>query len=127
MTEEIPEQRKKLWAALSELYLDTDLRKEDYKRIAAVVINSGYNLAEVRNLLFNEVHPVLRRNLLSVAGEWAGFDDNWLIQMCSKHYNKNQNFQRTLKVRLLLSPSFWIVRTSFLKLNAEVKSLEKIS
>jgi hypothetical protein len=30
-------------------------------------------------MLMYDVHPALYRNLMSVAGEWAGFDEAWLV------------------------------------------------
>jgi hypothetical protein len=63
---------------LSELYLDTELDDRDKARIAAVLADSGYSAGQLEEILYRELHPVLHTNLLSVAGEWAGFDLEWL-------------------------------------------------
>ncbi len=73
------EDRLPVWKAFSELFLDSDLQGEDYDRIARVVARSPYSEAELWDILRYEVYPVCRRNLRSVAGEWSGFDDDWLI------------------------------------------------
>jgi hypothetical protein len=41
------------------------------------------------NFLINEVAPVCGYNLLSVAGVWAGFDEEWLVNsIFSRAYKK---------------------------------------
>ena len=39
-------------------------------------------------ILDDEVTPVVQGNLLNVAGEWAGFDDKWLVAEMSKRIGK---------------------------------------
>ena len=72
------EQRRPVWDALSELFLDTELQPEDHRRIARVLSASGYSEPELEQILRLAVGPVLLANLLSVAGQWAGFDLGWL-------------------------------------------------
>lgn len=67
-----------MWAALSVLFLDTEVQAGDFRALAATLHLSGYTLTEWRAILRNELAPVLGPNLLSVAGEWAGFDPAWL-------------------------------------------------
>jgi hypothetical protein len=74
------EQRKPIWAALSEFYLDTELQDSDFLHIAFTIIESPYALEEVKTINKYEVFPVLQGNLLSPAGEWAGFDQDWLAE-----------------------------------------------
>lgn len=50
------------------------MRDADAKRLA----RSPYTLADFRVILTEEVHPACVANLLSLAGEWAGFDEHWL-------------------------------------------------
>jgi hypothetical protein len=72
--------RRPVWLALSALYLDTEqtpaMRDADASRLA----RSPYTLDELRTILTEEVHPACAANLLSPAGEWAGFDEDWLQQ-----------------------------------------------
>lgn len=68
-----------VWIALSELYLDTDV-SAFHAAIAETLAASPYSPAELRAILIDDVHPALHANLLSVAGEWAGFDDAWLVE-----------------------------------------------
>lgn len=68
------ERRRPVWAALSELFLDTALQPEDLQRLADTLASSGYSRAELEQILRREVGPVLLPNLLSAAGEWASFD-----------------------------------------------------
>jgi hypothetical protein len=72
--------RRLAWLALSALYLDTEqtptMRGADAKRLASL----PYTLDDLRTILMAEVHPACVANLLSPAGEWAGFDPDWLEQ-----------------------------------------------
>jgi hypothetical protein len=68
-----------IWMALSDLYLDTDVTlSHDY--IARTLVASPYSLEELHEMLMYDVHPVLYPNLMSMLGEWAGFDEAWLIE-----------------------------------------------
>lgn len=70
--------RRPVWAALSALFLDSELGEADYRHIARVLHGSGYAPEEWQTILRTEVAPVVGGNLWSVAGEWAGFDGVWL-------------------------------------------------
>ncbi len=68
-----------VWIALSELYLDTDV-SVFHDAIADTLAASPYSADDLRDILMDDVHPALHANLMSVAGEWAGFDEAWLIE-----------------------------------------------
>ena len=70
------ERRRPLWVALSDLYLDTE---PQWDRVAAICAASPFGIAELQRILFDEVHPVVRMNMWSVAGVWQGFDAEWLV------------------------------------------------
>jgi hypothetical protein len=68
-----------IWNALSDLYLDTDVTLS-HDHIVRTLAASPYSLDELHEMLMYDVHPALYRNLMSVAGEWAGFDEAWLVE-----------------------------------------------
>ncbi|MDP9783772.1 DUF7079 family protein [Pseudomonas fluorescens] len=72
--------RLKIWQALSSLFLDTEIDELTYDYIARVVVETDYSPKEIHSILWNEVFPVLEANLRSVAGEWAGWTDEWLLE-----------------------------------------------
>jgi hypothetical protein len=72
--------RQPVWAAFSELYLDTELSAGDSERIAETLSRSPYAMETLEHILFAEVHPICVTNLLQVAGIWNGFDSNLLQQ-----------------------------------------------
>ena len=72
------EKRIPVWNALSDLFLDTELDDITHKYIAKVVVESGYEPQEIHNILWKEVLPAVGDNLRIVAGEWAGFNPEWL-------------------------------------------------
>jgi hypothetical protein len=78
------ERRKPVWSSLSDLWLDTELADDDLQRIAQVMKRSEYSIYELRDIYLFEVALVVFLNLLTVAGEWGGFDeddnaDDWLM------------------------------------------------
>jgi hypothetical protein len=93
------ERRKPVWAALSDLWLDTELTEDDLQRIAGVMKRSEYSINELRDIYLFEVAPVVFPNLLSVAGEWAGFDEEWLFVETTKRAKKRNLILRAM-VRL---------------------------
>jgi hypothetical protein len=85
--------RKPIWLALSNLYLDTELQDYNFKSIATKVKESPYSFEEVKQIDKQEVFPVLYSNLLSVAGVWNGFDEDWLISEITKKLQKRSWFK----------------------------------
>jgi hypothetical protein len=71
--------REDVWIALSDMYLDTDV-EPFLEPCAQLLADSPFSRDELRCILFEEVHPALVLNLMSVAGEWGGFDRHWLCE-----------------------------------------------
>jgi len=90
------DRRKPVWIALSDLWLDTELTEDDLRRIAEVMRRSGYEVEELREIYLFEVAPVVFPNLLSIAGEWAGFDEEWLVHEVTKQARRRSPVLRTL-------------------------------
>lgn len=74
------EQRLKIWRALSDLFLDTEIDDVTFNYIARVISESGISLSEAEDVLWYEVYSVLESNLRCVAGVWEGWPDSWLLQ-----------------------------------------------
>src|SRR5271165_4582415 len=70
--------RRAVWLALSALYLDTEQTPAMCEAGANALAQSPYTLDDLRTILAEEVHPACAANLMSPAGEWAGFDEDWL-------------------------------------------------
>ena len=75
---ESPLRLRRARAALSELFLDTELDERDFERLCRTLIECGLSVAELERIYREEVAPVLHANLKSVAGAWSGFDIDWL-------------------------------------------------
>jgi hypothetical protein len=69
--------RRAVWVAMPDLCLDTDVSLS-YAHIARVCAVSPFSLDELDAIFEKEVAPVVGANPLSIAGEWAGFDEEWL-------------------------------------------------
>ncbi len=76
------EARRAVWIAMSDLFLDTDVQLL-YAHIARVCAESPFSQDELERIFREEVAPVLEPNLRSVAGEWAGFNEEWLVSAIS--------------------------------------------
>lgn len=76
--------RAPVWEALADFWLDTELVDFEFDYIARIIAESPYSLSEVRDIHDYEVAPAVSANLLSVAGEWAGFNSEWLIAECRR-------------------------------------------
>ena len=77
-TEKIIE-RKSVWLALSDLFLDTDVTV-NYDYITRVCAESLFTIDELEMILKCEVAPVVLPNLSNITGEWIGFNEDWLIR-----------------------------------------------
>ena len=100
ITDRIP-----IWLALSNLYLDTELQEDFYLDFAQKIKASPYSLEEVKAINKYEVFPVLQSNLTSVAGEWASFEEAWLIERITTRLKK-----RTKLSRLAVESSFYMFK-----------------
>ena len=70
--------RRPVWEALSELFLDTEALPDVRAALARTLTQSPYLVAELRAILLDAVYPVCIANLLSVARVWTRFDPDWL-------------------------------------------------
>lgn len=103
------EQRKPVWLAISEFYLDTELERNDISRIREIFKKSGYSLNELKDIDFYEVRPIVGLNLSSTAGSWAGFDENWLwnqVQAKTLKRKRKKGFLTSWKRRRFESNQF---------------------
>ena len=69
--------RQSVWEALSDLFLDTDTSLSRQWR-AKQLAGSPYSIEQLEFILVEEVYPVCKYNLWSVAGVWDGFNPEWL-------------------------------------------------
>lgn len=102
-SEEQIRQRLPVWVALSDFFLDTELQEDDYERIAATLAASPYPEQELKDILCFEVYPVCKWNLRIVAGEWAGFGEEWVRERIAPRYGKRP----LLRLPLL---HWWMIR-----------------
>jgi hypothetical protein len=92
-TEAEIEERLPVWEALSEFFLDTELQPDDHERIAKTLAASSYTEEEIEEILIDEVCPVCRFNMLSMAGEWAGFHPDWLKEKIGRRFGRRPRFR----------------------------------
>ncbi len=91
------ERRRRVWVALSDLYLDTDSRL-NYVYIARVLADSNFSIEELHAILLEEIAPVLEQNLLQVAGVWDGFDEHWLVEQVLRRQGRKRRVWLLLNI-----------------------------
>lgn len=90
------EDRERLWVALSDLWLDTELDEERLVEIADVVRESHLTEAQLDHVFEVELAPFLGRNNLTIAGVWDGFDPEWVCAQARQRSHKNSLIPWTL-------------------------------
>jgi hypothetical protein len=109
------ERRLPVWCALSDLFLDNWFDPPYYEKIAATLRASGYTRKELRSIFFDEVTPGFAFNLLSIAGEWAGWDAQFVRDQMIVTLGKGSGVQRWL--------GRWLFRTYATKEWAKLEPL----
>jgi hypothetical protein len=99
--------RRPVWRVLSDLFLDTELQDHDLIRIAATLAESCYSLADVETILYREVYPVCIGNLSCMAGEWAGFDNEWLAESILRRSGRSWALMNFLEPRRWMIRRYW--------------------
>jgi hypothetical protein len=98
--------RRPVWEALSTLFLDTDVSLDRAFR-ARVLAESPYSVAELETILADEVFPVCGWNLFGIAGEWAGFDPEWLEERITKRIRRGVRLRLGFGHRLIRWTPEW--------------------
>ncbi len=93
LTERLP-----VWVALSEFWLDTRLGDTEFNWIAQQLKASPYSKKQLWRICIYEVAPAVSSNLFRVAGEWSGFDPEWLRETIIKKSPDSSNY---------LTPGLW--------------------
>ncbi len=109
--------RKPLWIALSDLFLDTELKEYNHLHIAKAMKESGYTMDEIEDILMLEVFPICIANLHTVAGEWAEFDEDWVCKTIIS-VKRPDRFRRWMNRR-----SFWKINDDWQKVVEKYKQL----
>ncbi|PIF46020.1 hypothetical protein CLU96_3038 [Chryseobacterium sp. 52] len=110
-------ERKPIWIALSDLYLDTELQDHDFQYIAKIILESPYTFEEVKTINKYEVFPVLQSNLLHPTGEWVGFNEKWLVEAITAHLEAKNRF-RNLMIRISYKKYGWMQEDYWVRLES---------
>jgi hypothetical protein len=64
--------------------------------MAETLVASGYSLEQLRSIFFDEVTPGFAFNLMSIAGEWAGWNEQFVREQMLITLGKGSGAQRWL-------------------------------
>ncbi|WP_425593030.1 DUF7079 family protein [Massilia sp. TN1-12] len=101
-----------MWEALSEFWLDTELTDIQLDWIARSIADSPYSFSEIRSIHNFEVAPALCVNAASLAGEWAGFESEWLKSRCIRFALRRASYGHRINV-FIQRPFFWFFTASY--------------
>ena len=82
------DRRLPVWVAMTDFYLDTEMGEVTLKYIARVCAASPYTPRQLDRIMFAEVWPAFLPNLMSYAGEWAGWNDDVVCREVLRCYRK---------------------------------------
>ncbi|MGC5746870.1 DUF7079 family protein [Chryseobacterium sp. NFX27] len=117
-------ERKPVWIALSDFYLDTELQDYNFQYIAKIILESSYTFEEIKIINMYEVFPVLQPNLLQPAGEWAGFNEKWLIEAITD-YLETKNSRDDVMISTNYKKYGWMQEDYWQKLESIYNEMKK--
>ena len=100
-TEEI-ERRVPVWSVMADLFLDTQYEQADYVRIADHCREAGYPVDELKRIFFDEVAPAFALNLFDIAGEWAGWHDDFVREKVLRDLAPERRIWHRIKRAIML-------------------------
>ncbi|MCT2564291.1 DUF7079 family protein [Chryseobacterium herbae] len=117
-------ERTPVWIALSDFYLDTELQDSDFRYIAKTILESPYTFEEVKTINTYEVFPLLQSNLLQPAGEWACFNEKWLVEAITAHLETKNRF-KNLMIRIGYKKYGWMQEDYWEKLESIYNEMKR--
>lgn len=117
-------ERKPVWIALSDFYLDTELQDYNFQYITQIILESPYTFEEIQIINMYEVFPVLQPNLLQPAGEWAGFNEKWLIEAITD-YLETKNSRDDVMISTNYKKYGWMQEDYWQKLESIYNEMKK--
>jgi hypothetical protein len=82
--------REAIWIAFSDQFLDGEER-DSIPHAALACVEAGCSVTEARDIWRHEVTPAVGFNLHSVAGEWGGWNRDWLLARVAARRSRGQN------------------------------------
>lgn len=104
--------RLDLWTAISDLFLDTEVRV-NAPFVAVSCVQSGYDEALLEHVLVHEVARVLGQNLIQVAGEWAMFPRDYLAKALREVSRPVSRLRRMLAKAYVVPWDDWRLAMAF--------------
>ena len=89
--------------AISELFLDTELDERDFARLRDALRGSRLSIRDLDEIYYDQVAPILHRNLNSPAGEWSGFDPDWLEREIRRQASRRPGLGPLARLRRYLA------------------------
>ena len=95
--------RRPVWAALAGMFVDADVSLTRGARVAQLAA-SAYTLAEIEQILTEEVYPVCWHTLQADAGQGEPFDTDWLAAQILGRSPSPEVFDRLIALARITVP-----------------------
>ncbi len=95
--------RRPVWAALAGMFVDADVSLTRGARVAQLAA-SAYTLAEIEQILTEEVYPVCWHTLQADAGQGEPFDADWLAAQILGRSPSPEVFDRLIALARITVP-----------------------
>jgi len=99
--------RRPVWAALAGMFVDADVSLTRAERVARLHA-SPYTLAEIEQILVEEVYPVCWHTLQADAGQGEPFDADWLAAQILGRCPSPEVFERLIAFARMTVPRSWL-------------------
>jgi hypothetical protein len=114
-----------VWEAFADQFLDTETRTE-IPRIALTCLEAGLDREGAFNVWAYDVTPALWPNLWDVAGEWCGWDHDWLLErIASKRVRPSWWAHFVYRSRIHLAHANWVAIAECIDLLRETPLSER--
>lgn len=88
LTDEETKRRKPLWLAYSDLWFGGEKGEYEYTKIVDAMISSRYEIDRLEKICFEEVAPVMYKNLYY--DDWYTVDEDWLYEKIVSQLKKQK-------------------------------------
>jgi hypothetical protein len=79
MADVLSVEEKRVCLTLARLFRDAEVTDENVGSMAGSLSDVDLSVATMDHILRNDIFPILYTNIISVAGVWTKFDNDWLL------------------------------------------------
>lgn len=90
----------RIYILLADLFLDSELTPHDARWLADAIQPTKFTVAEIEHKIKAHLFPVLYPNLVTATGQWAGFDEDWLLHKIDDARKKEGSYAHDIWINI---------------------------